>query len=384
MDAGALHAVTSGMNRFLAAVVSCLLAVSVLAGPQTVPTITSISPHLGTVTGGDTVTINLSDTLLSCPNCSPLQYEAVVTFDGTPARSLTFPSGTTIYAVTPAHASGTATIAVTSQGHPYGTATFSYAALGGAIERTNYERVLVPLSLPDGGVPGSFGSQWSSEFWAGNPTPYPVEFFSDISCTLACIDPAHQDQGWPQLDANSVIKLAPLNVIASDYGFLFYVQKTYTKDVTFSLHVADLSRASSNAFTEIGVVRESAFHGSSFDILNVPLDGFSRATLRVYDVNANDNVSVDATLYSMIDGSKLTGPIKIQITVPRKHNTPRAIAFPPFAGFGQLGDIRARLGGSPPSPIRIHVESHDGANQLWGFVAGTNNTTQLITTYQPE
>jgi hypothetical protein len=30
------------------------------------------------------------------------------------------------------------------------------------------------------------------------------------------------------------------------------------------------------------------------------------------------------------------------------------------------------------------VELTSGANQSWGFVAVTNNATQLITTYHPE
>ena len=88
----------------------------------------------------------------------------------------------------------------------------------------------------------------------------------------------------------------------------------------------------------------------------------------------------------MTDGSAIAS-INVPLTVPGKRNTGLATTFPPLAGFGQIGDIRrqfAFLQGGIPSRVGIHIESRDGANQLWGFVAVTNNATQLVTTYRPE
>ena len=242
------------MKRSLALAAVSLLTLSAFATPPAVPSVTSIAPGGGTVTGGDTVTIRVSDTLLQCAICSPPLYEAEVTFDGIPARSITATTDT-IYAVTPPHAAGAVTVVVTSEGHSYGTASFAYYGFGGPILRSNYERVLVPLSLPGDGVPGAFGSLWTSELWVSNPTPYPVELFNDISCTIVCLDPP-PGGGYPQLPANTFFKLSSLNLLG-DYGFLYYAQKTYANDLSFALHVADVSRGADNAGTEIGVVRRA-------------------------------------------------------------------------------------------------------------------------------
>src|SRR4029077_3909352 len=111
---------------------------------------------------------------------------AEVTFDGVPARSVSA-SDKTIYAVTPAHMRGDAVVRVTSQGDPYGTGSFTYAMWGDPVDRTNYERILVPLLLPgDHAVPGAFGSQWTGQLYARNRASFDVEFFSDITCTLVC------------------------------------------------------------------------------------------------------------------------------------------------------------------------------------------------------
>jgi hypothetical protein len=350
------------------------------------PVIKSISPGLGTVTGGDTVTIVVDTPLYSCPICSPPAYEADVTFGGVPARSVVAWNDT-ITAVTPAHASGTVTVAVSSHGTPYGTTTFSYYSYGsGIIDRRNYEKVLLPLALPEGkSIPGAFGSLWSSDLWVSNPTAYPVELFSDISCTFVCAAPVPGDHGYPQMQAGSLIRLGPLDT-GGNYGLVYYVQKTYANDVSFSLHVRDTSRTSENAGTEIGVVRERMFRGSSFDILNVPIDANSRATLRVYDVNALDNISADVAFYSM-DFNTLIASTNIPLTVSVKKDTTLAANFPPLAGFGQIGDIRnyfAFIQAGFPGHVRVHVELKNGANQGWGFVTVTNNATQLITTYRPE
>jgi len=73
----------------------------------------------------------------------------------------------------------------------------------------------------------------------------------------------------------------------------------------------------------------------------------------------------------------------------RKPTTPIGNQAPAFAGFAQIADIRnafAFTQGSsfPEGKVRIRIRMQNGATRGWAFVAVTNNTTQLITTYKPE
>lgn len=366
------------MKRLL--LVICVLA---LAASASAASIVSISPALGTVNGGDTVTIVVDESLYTCPVCSPLTYEAEVNFDGIPARSV-FAWQNTVTAVAPTHGPGTVQVAVSSGGHSYGTTTFTYHGYGsGAIESRNYEKVLLPIALPSSQtLPGSFGSQWKGELWAHNPTPYPVEFFSDVFCTSVCPTLLPGENPYPALPAASLTHLEPFGV--ANYGLVYYLQKTYANDVSFSLHVADVSRNSENAGTEIGVVRERAFRGASFDILNVPIDSLSRAALRIYDPNAYPNQAADVAIYSMTSGTLLAS-MNVPLVPAAAPKNDLARRFPPYAGFAQLTDLRSSFGAAlPTGRVRVHVSFNTGVNQSWGFVSVTNNATQLITTYRPE
>lgn len=358
-----------------------------LADPPAVPAINSVTPALGTVNGGDTVTIVLNTPLVSCV-CSPPAYAAEVAFDGVPARSV-YAWQDTIWAVTPAHAAGSVTVAVTStfgSRISYSPGTFYYHGWGsGLLDPANYEKILIPIALPqDAPLPGSFGSQWTSAMWAVNPTNDPIEFFSDISCTLICPAIVPGEPSYPALPANGLLTIQP-NLAVGNYGFLYYLQKTYAKDVTFSLHVADTSRGGENAGTEIGVVRASEFRGASFDILDVPIDFGSRATLRIYDPNADDSYQeAKVSVHSMADNA-LLATAAVPLHIPAKKDTQLGRTFPPFAGFAQIGDLHSTFPSVPlPSRVRLRVEFHTGVNQSWGFVSVTNNATQLITIYRPE
>jgi hypothetical protein len=366
------------MRRLLLVACSLAFAASLFAA-----SITSITPGLGTTNGGDTVTIVVDTPLYSCPVCSPPVFEAEVTFDGIAARSVSAWVNT-ITAVTPAHGPGVVQVAVSSHGTPYGTTTFTYHGFGsGQIDSRNYEKVLVPIALSSTlPLPGAFGSQWRGEFWASNPTPYPVEFFNDVFCTSVCPTLLPGEGPYPALPAATVTPI--LTFATTNYGFVYYLQKTYANDISFSLHIADVSRDNENAGAEIGVVRERDFRGSAFDILNVPVDALSRAKLRIYDPNAYANQSADVEIYSMT-GNTLLATASVPLTPAAAPINDPARRFPPYAGFAQLSDLRSAFGTPLPSGrVRVHISFHTGVNQSWGFVSVTNNATQLVTTYRPE
>jgi hypothetical protein len=365
------------MKRIFLALAIAFLSLNVSAAA-----ITSISPPVGTVSGGDTIVITFDTPLHSCQICSPPVALAAVTFGGVPARLISG-FGNTIFAVTPPHAAGTVAIAVSSADVPYGTAQFTFAGWGGPISQSNYERILVPLALPAGRiVSGAFGSQWTTEMWVSNRSEFAVELFNDVSCTVVCPQFLVADPPYPQLAAKSVTKVEPLDA-GGGVAFVYYLQKTYANDVSFSLHVADVSRSKENAGTELGVVREHDFRGPEFDILNVPIDDLSRAALRVYDPDSHDGISADVSVYSMTTGALLgSTTVTMQLPVARAATT-NALVVPPFATFAQLADLRAAFPSLTAGRVRINIQLR-GTAHGWAFVSVTNNATQLITTYRPE
>jgi hypothetical protein len=374
-----------------------LAALSLMTAASAAAAVTSISPRRGTVGGGDVVTMTVDTPIPSCPNCSPPSTTINVTFDGVPARSAGGGIGgnNIISAVTPAHATGLVTVNVTAYDFfqakfiPLGTTTFFFAGVGSLPERSNYEQILIPVLLPAGRViPGAFGSQWMAELWASNRSTYPAELFSDINCTFTC-PPLVPDSPFPQIGAETVTKIA-IPEGAGMVGFLYYLQKGAADDVGFSLHISDISRSSQNMGTEVGVVRERDFR-TTFDILNVPIDPRSRATLRLYDTDAVEFSAARIDIFTM-DGVQIA-TIQVQLPLPFPRANPElAPVVPPFAGFGQIDDIRTAKYGYPvaslpvaswPARVRLRVKMVNGSRG-WGFVSVTNNDTQLITTYRPE
>lgn len=362
---------------------AALLALASLAFPAfgATPSVVSISPSLGTVSGGDVVTIVVDTSLHSCIICSPGFAYAEVTFGGVPA-TIVAAFDKTITVRTPPHTHGTVDVVVTSQGEPYGTTKFTYAGWYGPINVANYEKILVPFALPAGRtLPGAFGSQWTTEFWVSNEADAPVELFNDVICTLVCPAFLVAEPPYPQIAAKSTTKIEPLDA-GGNVAYLFYLQKSYSNDVHFSLHAADVSRSKENAGTEIGVVREREFRLMTFDILNVPIDANSRAALRLYDPTAFDSSTATVSVYSMQTGALLAlSDVPLPVPVKKSAST-LANIVPTFAGFGQIGDLRGALN-LPDGRVRIRIDLR-GTSRGWGFVSVTNNATQLITTYRPE
>ena len=85
-------------------------------GPGPSPTVTGIFPASGPVSGGTVVTISGTD----------FQPGATVDFGGTAAAGLTYVSASTIYALTPVHAAGAVTVAVTNPDLQAGSLASAY------------------------------------------------------------------------------------------------------------------------------------------------------------------------------------------------------------------------------------------------------------------
>jgi hypothetical protein len=85
--------------------------------PLSAPTVTSVSPNKGTRSGGTSVTVTGTNFVNG----------ATVSFGGVPATSVTFVSATKLTAVTPAHAQGSVSVAVTNPDGHTGTLANGYS-----------------------------------------------------------------------------------------------------------------------------------------------------------------------------------------------------------------------------------------------------------------
>lgn len=107
--------------------------------PNPVPTVASLTPNTGVLTGGTAVTITGTGFLTG----------AIVTFGGTQATGVTVVNGTTITAATPAHAAGAVNVVVINTDSKSGTLTngYTYAAGTGTLALAT---VVSGLSSPVG------------------------------------------------------------------------------------------------------------------------------------------------------------------------------------------------------------------------------------------
>ncbi|MBF5002602.1 IPT/TIG domain-containing protein, partial [Nocardia sp. BSTN01] len=84
-----------------------------------VPTLTTVAPNAGPVTGGTTVVLTGTN----------LTGATAVSFGGTPASSFSVDSATQITAVAPAGSAGTVSVTVTTVGGTSNAVSYTYVAV---------------------------------------------------------------------------------------------------------------------------------------------------------------------------------------------------------------------------------------------------------------
>ncbi|MFJ7955793.1 IPT/TIG domain-containing protein [Streptomyces sp. NPDC096319] len=87
-------------------------------GKAVLPAVTALTPDRGPSTGGTTVTLTGSH----------LTGTTAVTFDGTPAGSVTVVDDTTVTATAPAHSAGTVGVSLTARGRTVAAGSYTYQA----------------------------------------------------------------------------------------------------------------------------------------------------------------------------------------------------------------------------------------------------------------
>jgi hypothetical protein len=236
-------------------------------------------------------------------------------------------------------------------------------------DRADYEAVLVPLNPyhENQPAPGANGSRWVTELWTRNDAPTAVLFIASEECRVPGCFPS----ALPPKTTLSPLTVEAWGPVQGHEGTLFYVGRDRADHVRFSQHVRDLSRASSNAGTEIPVVRERNFLHHVTSIMHVPVTGDFRVMLRVYGTSGRpSSVTVRAW-----EGETMLWERQLPLDAPF-----RPVPFARWTAYGAIADVQALSAGA--THVRLEVTPTEG-EPFWFFASVTHNSTQHVTIYSP-
>ena len=237
------------------------------------------------------------------------------------------------------------------------------------------EQVLIPLyrSSP---LPGANGSLWITELSVYNASEHPVEWSQGLFCGIpeGCPDALLPGKAFGQI---SLLTHALLPHQGSE-AFLYLVNPGGPK-VHLNLRVRDISRARTDAGTEIPVIREADALTGDTHLLNIPTDGSSRVTLRLYDFEGRHGPQV------FVEVASPTGVILhsevVTLLFGGAWTNERYPPYPSVAVVFGLEQIGIQNG---TETVRVRLEPVEPGMRYWAFATVTNNETQHVTTITPQ
>lgn len=350
-----------------------VLLIAAAMGAAAHPVVSGLTPASGPAAGGTEVVITGSN-LLPTIVCA-LPCPSTVTFGGVTVE-VQQESATRLVVVTPAHVPGTVDVIVQVSGEDPVRLSNAFTFDGGI--ESAYEPVLLPVYV-DGVIPGAHGSQWASDLWIRNNGEESV-FLAPWPCPEGQACPPVFPLPYNLLSGLSVHNLpAQFKPPSPNPSRLLYIARNGAADVSLSLRIADVSRGSLNAGTEIPAIRENEALLRPSQIFDIPMSHDFRVLLRVYDVAYTES-RFRVTLYPQ----KETNDQPVH-TEELAATTAQSGAFRTEAAYAQL-DITdlLRLEKVWPARVRIQVTPLTPGSRYWAFASITNNETQLVTVASPQ
>lgn len=259
-----------------------------------------------------------------------------------------------LVAQAPPHAPGAVDVIVNSTA---GTVSAKAALVyydPAAADPAVFEPILFPLSFQG---PGAFGSQWTTESFV--LAEGSVAYFRDPLPCAACSR---------TLSAN-----AQLSNNSNPSGHVLYAMRGTTATVDFTSRIRDTSRAAQTAGTEVPIVHERDFRGQ-LRFPNIPVDGRSRTTLRLWSlgdfpqfivlVSPGSNLVAPLAVTLIPGTSMYFGSADLTSLLPQAKTTPVSVTVFPSGFPGTLSSVLL-----PP---------------IWGMLSITNNDTQQVTIVSPQ
>jgi hypothetical protein len=354
------------MKRF-SLLAALLFSISALG--QSTPTVTAITPSSAPSSGGTEITItgtNLSTKVLCIIPCP-----AQVIF-GTVSVPVKVETSTRLVVDAPPHPPGTVDITIAIAGeNPLKLAdAFTFIADHDDASET----VLLPV-YSETPVAGAFGSVWQTDFWMHGDTQNVVQI-APWPCPTIC-PPVFPLTG--QLAYGQTLHNLPASFKApnGNPSVLLYLSRP---EVSMSLRVADTSRSTLNAGTDIPVVRENAMRSGVTQLFNIPVNANFRVLLRLYET-AYTYATFTVRLYDQADLTNGAAPIH-SMTVPA--STTQRDVFRTEAAYAEIDLSNLTLNRPWPAAVRVEIEPQLPGSRYWAFASITNNATQLVTLSTPQ
>ena len=356
------------MRRVLFAV---LFALTTLTAAAQKPAIDSITPGQGPDSGGTLVTIrgtNLATRVQCLVPCPPRVSFGEVAVDATEK------SDTVLEVTTPAHEPGTVDVTVTIPGEEAVVVENGFTYIGGP--EAAYEQVLLPIYIT-GTIPGANGTLWRTDFRIRNDGTESVQL-APWECADGGTCPAVFPLTHVLLPQHTLHNPADFAENArSNPSAILYVSKPAS--VALSLRVADVSRSTLNAGTDLPVVRSSEMLTARAHLFNVPMKNEFRVLLRIYE-----------TEYSRSEYGVLLVPEDDDEGIPvhaatLTATTPQEGPFRTEAAYVQF-DVTdlLKLRRAWPEAVRIEVTPRTPGSRYWAVASITSNETQLVTLVTPQ
>lgn len=234
------------------------------------------------------------------------------------------------------------------------------------------ERVLIPIFV--GGVPGAYGSVWSSKLWAHNLSSAQKEFDGDFVCST--------NDCFPRTIGSVTIGGVPMYLQrGSDPGLFIHVGKPAV-DVAFNLTVYDESRIHLTKGTEIRVVRESEALSGKSVLLNVPSSSRFRVRVRFYDFDGRSDARFLVNAYRTPQGPDYGSMGKVEVALTPPDPSARDRRYKP--GYGQIDDVMISFPGAAiVQDFVLEITPLTEGLRYWVFATVTHNETQFVTTINP-
>ena len=288
-----------------------------------------------------------------------------VKFGNVAATAVSITNDAGIVAVVPAGASGLVDVSVTVSGGPTLVYEDGFRYANGF--EGDYERVLFPVNFTGR---GAHGSEWHSDIVVRNDGPVTVEtvplFWADPAIPVIPIPEPIRAGGRGQFPERE-----------TDGGAFLHVPRGLERHLSYSLHAVDRSRSDVDLGTEIPVVHAEDT-APLIRIVNVPLDGRFRATLRVYDFDLRNGRRVSITAHKA-DGTTHT----LNTTLVGVPVCPVAPCFADRPASSVI-DLSAVEGLRDAGRVDLFLSAEENDARIWGFVSVTNNETQHVTAFSPQ
>lgn len=252
-----------------------------------------------------------------------------------------------------------------------------------AQDAANYETVLLPVANAQ--TNGAYGSQWVTQFSVFNESArvidpnapaYDIYPLNTICVVSVCVPTLPLIESQRSAMPGLFRPPAP-----APPGLLLHVRRDLAAQLHYELRVRDISRMFFNAGTEIPVVRETEFRTGRIQLLDVPVDGNFRHTLRIYDPDRRPTSVVRLRVFPTGPGTALAEQDITLTQQPDGDCKPRD-CYPSYGGIQFLTAAFPSL--TSAMQVRIELEPITPGLRYWGFVSVVNNETQQVTTITPQ